>query len=209
MIIVGIGGGTGAGKTTLARGIAERIGAARAVIIFQDSYYLDRSDMPLSERKKANFDHPDAFDMELLISQMQQLKNGLPIDQPVYDYKTHTRSLETRTIEPSAVALLEGILVLHPPSLRRLMDLRIYVEAPDDVRFIRRLQRDMRERDRSVAEVIEQYYDTVRPMHLKFVEHTRAHADMIVYGEGDQDKAIGNVVAMMDAASRKERETHG
>ncbi len=209
MIIVGIGGGTGAGKTTLANGIAERVGAGQVQIILQDSYYLDRSEMPLGERKKANFDHPDAFDMKLLISQMQRLKNGLPIDQPVYNYKTHTRLLETRTVEPSCVALLEGILVLHPPSLRRLMDLRVYVEAPDDVRFIRRLRRDMRERGRTVDEVIEQYYDTVRPMHLKFVVPTQVHADVIVCGEGDQDEAIESVVAMMDAVSKRERESHG
>lgn len=209
MIIVGIGGGTGAGKTTLAREMAERVGPGRVVIIYQDSYYLDRSDMPLSERRKVNFDHPDAFDMELLISQMQQLKSGQPISQPVYNYKTHTRSLEERTIEPSAFVVLEGILVLHPPRLRRLMDIRIYVDAPDDVRFIRRLQRDMRERDRTVDHVIEQYHDMVRPMHLKFVEPTRAHADMIIPGEGDQDKGIESIVAMMDAAGRKERETYG
>ena len=209
MIIVGIGGGTGAGKTTLARGIAERVGAGRAVIIFQDSYYLDRSDMPLSERRKVNFDHPDAFDMELLISQMEQLKSGQPIEQPVYDYRVHTRSPETRTIEPTDFVVLEGILVLHPPRLRRLMDLRVYVDAPDDVRFIRRLQRDMRERDRTVDEVIEQYYDTVKPMYMKFVEPTRVHADMIVSGEGDQDRGIESLVSVMDAASRTERETYG
>ena len=209
MIIVGIGGGTGAGKTTLAKAIAEHVGAGRAVIIYQDSYYLDRSDMPLSERRKVNFDHPDAFDMELLISQMERLKSGQPIDQPVYDYTSHTRSSETRTIEPSDFIMLEGILVLHPPRLRRLIDVRIYVEAQDDVRFIRRLQRDMRERDRTVDYVIDQYYDTVKPMHLKFVEPTRVYADIIVPGEGDQDKAIESIVAMMYATGPKERETHG
>jgi len=209
MIIVGIGGGTGAGKTTLATRIAERVGVGRVMIIHQDSYYLDRGDMPLSERRKVNFDHPDAFDMELLISQMEQLKSGQPIEQPVYDYRAHTRSPEERTIEPTDFVVLEGILVLQPPSLRRLVDIRIYVDAPDDVRFIRRLQRDMRERDRSVDEVVEQYHDTVRPMHLKFVEPTRAHADMIIPGAGDQNRAIESIVAMMDAAGRKERETHG
>jgi uridine kinase len=209
MIIVGIGGGTGAGKTTLAKRIAERVGTARVVIIHQDSYYLDRSDMPLSERRKVNFDHPDAFDMVLLTSQMQRLNSGQPISQPVYNYRTHTRSPETRTIEPTDFVVLEGILVLQPPSLRRLVDIRIYVDAPDDVRFIRRLQRDMCERDRSVDEVVEQYHDTVRPMHLKFVEPTRAHADIIITGAGDQDTAIKSIVAMMDAAGRKERETHG
>ena len=209
MIIVGIGGGTGAGKTTLARGIAERVGVGRVMIIHQDSYYVDRIDMPLSERRKVNFDHPEAFDMELLTSQMQLLKSGQPICQPVYNYRTHTRSPETRTIEPSDFVVLEGILVLQPPSLRRLLDIRIYVEAPDDVRFIRRLQRDMRERGRSVDEVVEQYRDTVRPMHLEFVEPTRAHADMIIQGADDQDRGIDSIVAMMDAAGRKERETHG
>ena len=209
MIIVGIGGGTGAGKTTLARAIAERVGAGRVVIIHQDSYYLDKSDMPLSERRKTNFDHPDAFEMELLTSQMELLRSGQPINQPIYNYKTHTRSPQTRTVEPSSLVVLEGILVLCPPRLREVMDLRIYVDASDDVRFIRRLQRDMRERNRTVDEVIEQYYDTVRPMHLKFVEPTQRHADMIIPGEGDQGKVVESVIARIDEANKKEREAHG
>ena len=209
MSIIGIGGGTGAGKTTLAQGIAERMGATNVAIIQQDSYYLDRSSMPLSDRRKSNFDHPAAFDMDLLVSHVEQLKQGRPIERPVYCYKTHTRLQGTVIVEPVSVVVLEGILVLHPPRLRRLLDLRIYVDAPADVRFIRRLRRDMRERNRTVDEVIEQYYDTVRPMHVKFVEPTRLYADMIISGDGGVDAAIESVLAGIARASGMERETHG
>ncbi len=201
MVFIGIGGGSGSGKTTLARRIAEHFEPGQVAIVEQDSYYLDRSDMPLSKRRKANFDHPDAFDTALLVSQMERLKSGKPIEQPVYCYSTHTRTGQTRTIEPCPVVVLEGILVLHPAELRGLMDVKIYVDAPDDVRFIRRLQRDMRERGRSVEEVIEQYYDTVRPMHLKFVEPTRDHADLVMSGAGDQTAAIQDLIAQIEVAA--------
>jgi uridine kinase len=204
MVFIGIGGGTGSGKTTLAQRIAEHFDPGQVAIIEQDSYYLDRSDMPLSERRKANFDHPNAFDVKLLISQMERLKSGRPVEQPVYCYRTHTRSGQTRTIEPCAVVALEGILVLHPAELRRLMDLMIYVDAPDDVRFIRRLQRDIRERGRTVEEVVEQYYDTVRPMHLKFVEPTRHYAALVVSGEGDQTATLRDALARVEVAFRKD-----
>ncbi len=209
MSIIGIGGGTGTGKTTLAEGIAERMGTTNVAIIQQDSYYLDRSSMPLSDRRKVNFDHPAAFDMNLLIWHVEQLKQGRPIERPVYCYKTHTRLKDTVTVEPVSVVVLEGILVLHPPRLRQLLDLKIYVDAPDDVRFIRRLRRDMQERNRTVDEVIEQYYDTVRPMHLKFIEPTRVYADMVISGDSGVDAAVERVVAGLAVASGRERETHG
>jgi uridine kinase len=204
MVFIGIGGGTGSGKTTLAQRIAEHFDPGQVAIIEQDSYYLDRSNMPLSERRKANFDHPDAFDMELLVAQMKRLKSGESIEQPLYCYRTHTRTGETRTVEPCPVLVLEGILVLHPPELRALMDVRVYVDAPDDVRFIRRLQRDIRERGRTVEEVIEQYYDTVRPMHLKFVEPTRHYAALVVSGEGDQTATLRDALARVEVAFRKD-----
>jgi len=202
--IIGIGGGTGSGKTSLARRIAKHFDPEQVAIVEQDSYYLDRSDMPLSERRKANFDHPDAFDMELLVWQMGRLKSGEVVEQPIYCCRTHTRTSRTRTVEPCAVVMLEGILVLHPPELRGLMDVKIYVDTPDDVRFIRRLQRDMRERGRSVKEVIEQYYDTVRPMHLKFVEPTRESADLVMCGVGDQAAAIQDLIAQIEVASPRD-----
>ena len=208
-MFIGIGGGTGAGKTTLAEGIAARVGARRVAIIQQDSYYLDMSDMPLSERKKVNFDHPASFDMQLLISHVERLKRGQPIERPIYCYKTHTRSQETLVVEPRSIVVLEGILVLHSPRLRQLLDLKVYVDAPDDVRFIRRLRRDMRERNRTVDDVIEQYYDTVRPMHLKFVVPTRSQADMVISGESGEDEAVESVVAGMDTTNKREGETHG
>ena len=209
MLIVAIGGGTGAGKTTLAEGIAQHMGATNVAIIQQDSYYLDRGTMPLSERRKGNFDHPAAFDMDLLISHVEQLKRGRPIQRPIYCYKTHTRSQETSVVEPLRIVVLEGILVLHPPRLRQVLDLKVYVDTPDDVRFIRRLRRDMRERSRTVEEVIEQYYDTVRPMHLRFVEPTRAYADMVISGESGVDAAVQKVLARIAAATAGEGETYG
>jgi uridine kinase len=204
MVFIGIGGGTGSGKTSLARRIAEHFEPGQVAVVEQDSYYLDKSDIPLSARREANFDHPNAFDMKLLVSQVRKLKNGEPVEQPVYCYRTHTRTNRTRTIELCPVLVLEGILVLHPPELRGLIDVKVYVDAPDDIRFIRRLQRDMRERGRSIEGVIEQYHDTVRPMHLKFVEPTRDHADVVISGVGDQAAAIQDLIAQIEAASPRD-----
>jgi uridine kinase len=189
-LVIGISGGSGSGKTTVARKIIQSVGAEKVVYLQQDSYYRSLGDMPLELRHKVNFDHPDAFDMDLLINHVEALRAGLEVEQPIYDYVTHTRKPETVHIEPRPVIILEGILVLAEPKLRALMDVKIFVDTDADVRFIRRLRRDLNERGRSVESVIEQYTMTVRPMHLQFVEPSKRYADIIIPEGGDNEVGI-------------------
>jgi uridine kinase len=170
MIIVGICGGTGSGKTTVAQKVHEAIGGKRVLSLAQDSYYKDHSYLPMVERARLNFDHPDALDTDLLIAHLERLKQKLPVDQPVYDFTSHIRKPELVRLWPHPVIIVEGILIFENQRLRELFDLRVYVDTAPDVRFIRRLQRDITERGRSLESVIRQYMETVRPMHLKFVE---------------------------------------
>lgn len=184
-MIIGICGGTGSGKTTIARSIVEAVGAERVVLVEQDSYYRNLADMPLDERHQANFDHPDSIDSEMLVNHLLRLKQGLQVEMPLYDFKTHTRSNKIETIEPKPVVIVEGILIFAEHRILDLLDVRVFVDTPDDVRFIRRLQRDISERGRTVESVIGQYYRTVRPMHHEFVEPSKRHADIII-PEGGQ-----------------------
>jgi uridine kinase len=193
-LIVGISGGTGSGKTTVAQKIVASIGESRVLYLQQDSYYRDLDQMPLDERRRANFDHPDAFDGELMLNHLESLRDGKSIDRPVYDYMIHSRKKETSRMEPRPVILVEGILVLYDPRMRRLMDLKVYVDCDADIRFIRRLGRDTKERGRSLESVIEQYMTTVRPMHLEFVAPTIRYADIILPEGGFNDAAIGLIV---------------
>lgn len=193
--MIGIAGGTGSGKTTVAERISEFLGGERVLIIPQDAYYKDRSYLPLEERDKLNFDHPDAFDMDLLVEHLKRLKSGHPIEMPIYNYKLHIREKDTRYIEPRDVIVLEGILVLHEEKLRKLMDIKIFVDTPDDIRFIRRLQRDIGERGRTLESVINQYMETVRPMHEQFVEPSKRYADIIIPEGGFNDIAIEMVTS--------------
>lgn len=179
-ILVGIGGGTGSGKTLIAKNIFQNLGSEEAVIIQQDSYYKDLSDIPFYERDKRNFDHPDAWDWNLLSVHIRQLLNGESIGQPVYDFKKHCRSGETVRVGPHKIIVIEGILVLHDYELRKNMDIKVYVETPDDIRLIRRVRRDIHERGRSVDSVFHQYENSVRPMHLRFVEPSKQFADIII-----------------------------
>jgi uridine kinase len=179
-MIIGICGGTGSGKTTVAQRILEAVGDDQVVYLQLDSYYRDLSHLPFEERVKINFDHPDALDTDLLIAHVEQLVAGQPIDQPVYDFTQHICKPETTRIEPKPVTLIEGILIFENARLRALMDLKIYVDTADDLRFIRRLQRDIIERGRTVESVIQQYLATVRPMHLEFVEPSKRYADIII-----------------------------
>src|SRR3982751_6953799 len=164
-MIIGICGGTGSGKTTIARAIVETVGSENVVLVEQDSYYRNLADMPLDERHQANFDHPDSIDSDMLVNHLKRLKLGQSIEMPLYDFVTHTRSDRIETIEPKPVVIVEGILIFAEPRVLDLLDVRVFVDTPSDVRFIRRLQRDIAERGRTVASVIDQYYRTVRPMH--------------------------------------------
>jgi uridine kinase len=179
-ILIGIAGGTGAGKTLVAQSIAQDLGSEHVAILEQDSYYKDLQHIPLGERENRNFDHPDAFDRELLRAQMEKLLSGSEIDVPIYDMRTHTRLAEARRVKPRRVVILDGLLILDDPALRPMMDIKIYVDADPDVRFIRRLKRDLTERGRTVDQIIRQFESTVRPMHLQFVEPSKRYADLII-----------------------------
>lgn len=179
-MIIGICGGTGSGKTTLARRIIDTVGRENVILVEQDSYYRNLADMPLDERRQANFDHPDSIDSEMLMNHLKRLRLGQPIEMPVYDFKTHTRADETEHIDPKPVVIVEGILIFAEPRVLDLLDVRVFVDTPDDIRFIRRLQRDIKERGRTVDSVIAQYFTTVRPMHYEFVEPSKRHADIII-----------------------------
>jgi uridine kinase len=189
-MIIGICGGTGSGKTTIARKIVEAVGNKNVILVEQDSYYRNLGDMPLDERHQANFDHPDSIDSEMLVNHLKRLKSGHSIEMPIYDFKTHTRSRETEHIAPKPVVIVEGILIFSESRVLDLLDVRVFVDTPDDIRFIRRLGRDIVERGRTVDSVIAQYFATVRPMHFEFVEPSKRHADIIIPEGGNHDIGI-------------------
>ncbi len=207
-VTIGVAGGTGAGKTTIAHAILERVGWHRIAYLQHDAYYHDASNLPPEERARLNFDHPDALDNALLAHHIRELQAGRPVEVPIYDFTTHTRRPETRRVTPEPVILVEGILIFAEPSLRELMDIKIFVDTDPDLRFIRRLQRDIRERGRTVESVIEQYLSTVRPMHLEFVEPSKRYADIIIPEGGFNEVALEMVVARIRAllGSRIEEE---
>ena len=198
-LVVGIAGGTASGKTTVARKIHEALSSCRVALIDQDAYYRDLSDLSLEERREVNFDHPDAFDLELLVRHLRALRDGQPIRKPVYDFVKSTRTTETVTVDPADVILIEGILVLHMQPLREQMDVKIFVDAEDDVRIIRRLTRDINERGRDFDHVVAQYFRHVRPMHMGFVEPSKHHADIIVPHGGNNTIAIEMLVGAIRA----------
>lgn len=184
VLIVGIAGGSASGKTTVVNRVKEFFGD-NITVIGHDNYYKAHDDMTYEERTQLNYDHPNAFDTERMIEDVQSIKEGRAVDIPVYDYSVHNRSKETIHIEPQRVVILEGILLLYDARLRDLMDVKIFVDAPADERLVRRIKRDMVERDRSLQSVLSQYQDTVRPMHEQFVEPTKAYADVIIPRGGD------------------------
>ena len=189
-MIIGICGGTGSGKTTIARKVIESVGRENVILIEQDSYYRNLADMPLDERHQANFDHPDSIDSEMLMNHLKRLRGGQSIEMPVYDFVSHTRSDRHDHIDPKPVVIVEGILIFSEPRILSLLDVRVYVDTPDDIRFIRRLQRDIIERGRTTESVIAQYYATVRPMHFEFVEPSKRTADIIIPEGGNPEIGI-------------------
>jgi uridine kinase len=196
-IIIGVAGGTASGKTTVSKKILEAIGPQHLAYVEHDAYYRDLSHLPLDERKTVNFDHPDALENELLIAHLEALLRGETVQIPVYDFAEYVRTNILEIIEPRPVILVAGILIFVDKQLREMMDIKIYVDAPADLRFIRRLKRDISERGRSVNLVIEQYLETVRPMHLEFVEPSKRHADVIIPRGGRNVKAIEMIVAQI------------
>jgi len=190
MLIIGIAGGTGSGKTTVVRKILERLPAGDVVILPQDSYYRDSSHLPMESRLEINFDHPDSIEFELLVKHLKELKKGKTIEQPIYSYLTCTRAIETIPIKPCHIIIVEGILVLSNPELRKMMDLKVFVDADADDRLIRVINRDIIERGRSVNKVMERYECTVKPMHLQFIEPSKRFADLIIPQGGNNHIAI-------------------
>ena len=190
-VLIGIAGGSSSGKTSIAKKLKRAFDQTNSVVIIrEDDYYKDQSDLALSERINTNYDHPFAFDHDLLIQQLSDLMKGKTIEKPLYDYKTYTRSLETETIEPADVVVIEGLFVLENKDIRDMLDIKIYVDTPTDVRFIRRLLRDVDQRGRTVQSVVNQYLETVRIMHEQFVEPSKRYANVIIPEGGKNKVAI-------------------
>lgn len=194
-ILIGIIGGTGSGKSTVAGAIFKSLSEKNIAIIEQDSYYKDQSHLTFEERTKTNYDHPLAFDSDLLKKHLSELLNNRPIEKPIYDFEQHTRKKETETIRPKDIIILEGIMILDDPELRKLLDIKIFVDTDADVRIIRRISRDIRDRGRTLESVIDQYLSTVRPAHLQFVEPNKKYADIIIPEGGYNQVAIDIMVA--------------
>lgn len=200
--MIGIAGGSGSGKTTVANVILQRVGADKIAYLPHDAYYRDLSNLPPNQRMMVNFDHPDSLETDLLIEHVQRLKQWQPIELPVYDFTTHSRTKKTITIQPQRVIIVEGILIFYEPRLRELFDVKIFVDTDADIRFIRRLQRDITERGRTTENVIKQYLTTVRPMHLEFVENSKRYADVIIPEGGLNTVALDMVTARIEALLR-------
>ena len=192
-ILIGIAGGTGSGKTSIANKLLEEYGDGDVGVIEQDAYYRDISHISMEDRHLQNFDHPDAIDIELFNQQLISLVKGQVVEIPIYDFSSHSRLKDTKTVHPHRVIIVEGILTLHYAILRELMDIKIFVDTPDDIRFIRRISRDIDKRNRTVGSVIDQYLKTVRPMHQQFVEPSKYFADIII-PEGSQNKVAIDLI---------------
>ena len=205
ILIVGIAGGSASGKTTVVNKIKEFFGDG-ITVIGHDNYYKAHDDMTYEERALLNYDHPNAFDTERMIEDVKKIKSGETVDIPVYDYGAHNRSDKTQTITPQRVVVLEGILLLYDAQLRELMDAKVYVDAPADERLVRRIRRDMAERERSLNSVLSQYQDTVRPMHEQFVEPTKAYADVIIPRGGENHVGIGILRSFLEQKLKEQSE---
>jgi uridine kinase len=200
-LVIGLAGGTGSGKTTVANVILQRVGAGRIAYVPHDAYYRSFSDLPAAQRDLINWDHPASFETELMIAHVKTLKSRRPIELPVYDFTTDSRTERTVHVEPQPIILVEGILIFAEPLLRPLFDVKIFVDTDADLRFIRRLQRDIAERGRTVASVIDQYLGTVKPMHLEFVEPSKRYADVIIPLGGHNTVAVDLLLTMLRSVS--------
>jgi uridine kinase len=198
-LVIGIAGGSGSGKTTVAQAILQRVGSERIAFLQHDSYYKDLSGLPPTQRADVNFDHPDSLETDLLIEHIAALRDGKAVEVPIYDFSTDRRTSRTFTVQPCRVILVEGILIFAEPALRKMFDVKIFVDTDADLRFIRRLERDIHERGRTTESVIEQYTHTVRPMHLEFVEPSKRYADIIIPEGGHNAAALDMVVARVEA----------
>jgi uridine kinase len=196
-LVIGVAGGSGSGKTTVISRIVESIGDDQVSVLEHDRYYRDRNDLRLEERAALNYDHPDSLETDLLVEHVHALRDGQAVEVPVYDFARHARQAATDTVTSRKAIIVEGILILTDPELRKLMDVKVFVDADDDLRFIRRLQRDISERGRTVASVIEQYLGTVKPMHLEFVEPSKRYADIIVPVGGHNAVAIDMLLTLI------------
>ena len=194
-VIIGVAGGTGSGKTTVVREMVRAVGNEHVAVIEHDSYYRDRSELPLEERALLNYDHPDALETDLLVHHLEQLRAGHPVEVPSYDFSRHARTEVTRTVHPAPVILVDGILIFVEERLRKLMDVRVFVDTDSDLRFIRRLERDMKERGRTMDSVVEQYISTVKPMHEEFVEPSKRFADLMIPEGGYNRVAVDLLLA--------------
>jgi len=206
--VIGIAGGTGSGKTTVTKIIIDQVGQKHIALLPHDAYYKDLKNLEPAQRALINFDHPDSLDTSLLIEHIKSLKVNKPIELPIYDFKTHTRTTQTAHMEPQPVILVEGILILAEKQLRELFDVKIFVDTDPDIRFIRRLERDIAERGRTSSSVIQQYLTTVRPMHLEFVEPSKRYADVIIPEGGLNAVAMDMVVARIEALLRNQHSSN-
>ena len=204
-LMIGVVGGSGSGKTTVARAIHEFLGID-AAFIDQDAYYADLGHLTLEERRRVNFDHPDAFDTDLMVLQLEALAAGQAIQKPTYDYPAHTRAARTVAVRPGEVIVVDGILLFADPRLRPLFDIKIFVDVDDDVRFIRRLQRDVTERGRTLDDVVRQYLGSVRPMHLEFIEPSKRYADIILPEGGHNRIGVEMILARVELELSRRRD---
>ena len=202
-LVIGVAGGTGSGKTTIAHKLAEALPEGSASVIEHDSYYRDHSDLLLEQRQLLNYDHPDALESDLLARHLAQLRAGQAVEVPIYDFRTHSRRHNTRHVEPTPVIVVEGILTLVETNLREQLDIKIFVDTDADIRVFRRIRRDLEERGRSFSSVRDQYYATVRPMHIQFVEPSKHWADLIIPEGGDNHVALEILVARLLQATER------
>jgi uridine kinase len=198
-VLIGVAGGSGSGKTTVSDAILERVGRDRIAYVQHDAYYRDRSNMTREERARVNYDHPDSLETDLLVAHLKELRACRAVNVPIYDFAQHVRTSDSRRVEPRAIILVEGILIFVDRALREMFDIKIFVDTDADIRFIRRLQRDIEERGRTMESVVRQYEETVRPMHLEFVEPSKRYADLIIPEGGFNQIAIEMIVARINA----------